>query len=140
MFLDELSHHRTSLASKSYALSAAVGLTVHVKENGPFIAAEKNTMSYKQFNFLKSAFLVYKDVTDDVAGLERSEPVIMTATESREKRVAGRLSSEQKSDSLLRELMSRFVLRRVWSLTCSQNHLEGSDVRHVVSPQRVGWM
>lgn len=65
-------------------------------------------MNYKQFGFVRSAFPAYKNVISDVRGPERGERVMRVATKSRKAGAARRLCPEQRSNSLLRELVSGF--------------------------------
>lgn len=107
-FVDDPSHLRNSSARKLWAVRTAVKFVVHVKKNGLSLAAEEDMMNCKQFGFLRSAFLGYTNVTSDLRDPEHGECGMMAATENEKARTARQLRPEQKSQSLLRELVSGF--------------------------------
>lgn len=65
-------------------------------------------MNYKQIGFLGSAFLGYKNVINDLRGRKRGERSTLAATENGKVEAAERLRPEQKSDALLRDVVSPF--------------------------------
>lgn len=95
-FVHDPSHHRTSPARKPYPLATAVKLSLHEKASGLPLAAEEKMVISKQFGFVRSPFLAYKNVVTGVKGPCCDERMVVAATESGEVKAARRLRLEQK--------------------------------------------
>lgn len=113
-FVDDASHHGNNPARQSRSLASSDKFALHVKYDGLLFAAEKATVNDKQLGFVGLAFPGYRDVTSGVRGPERSKRVTVAATKNGKEGSAGRLRPEKNSDSLLRELVSRFSRLRDW--------------------------
>lgn len=71
-----------------------------MKKNGLPLATKEKMVYYKQFEFVRSTFPGYKNISSEVRGPERSEHVTEAATKSCEVGAARQLGSEQKLYSL----------------------------------------
>lgn len=78
-----------------------------MRKYGLPLAAKEKMMSYQKFRFVRFTFLYYMNGTNDVSGPEHGQRVMLAATESGKVDAARELRFEQKSSSLLRELLSR---------------------------------
>lgn len=106
-FVDVPSYHPKNPAKRLCVDANAVEFALHVKKEGLPLATDEKMVSDKQFEFACFAFSSYRNDISGVRGTERPKRVMGAATKSGKAGTARELRPEQKSNSLLRELVSR---------------------------------
>lgn len=89
------SHHRNHPLRKLGARFTVINSAEHRKKNSKMVAKKKKMASYKQFSFVRSAFVSCKNVVSDVQATECGEQTIVPELHSGERKETGRLRSEQ---------------------------------------------
>lgn len=105
--VDSLSHSLKNPARRKFVLATTIQLALQVTNSELSLAAGENTASCNQSGFVRSAFVAYTNVVNDVKGPERGERVMVGTMESWDVRATRRKRPELKSSSLYRELVSR---------------------------------